>query len=135
MVAPVLIPVIGEIIGTISRVADDLITTDEERGKMALDAYEAETKRLSSQAEINKEEAKSSSKFVAGARPFIMWVCGFAFAYATILEPVLRFVSAVWFGYNGAFPVIDTDLTMQVLFGILGLGLYRTAEKYKGVAR
>lgn len=135
MVAPVLIPIIGEVISTIGKVTDDLITSDEERGRLELDAYKAESDRLVSQTDINKEEAKSSSTWVAGARPFIMWVCGFAFAYATILEPILRFSSSVWFGYNGAFPVIDTDLTMQVLFGILGLGLFRTAEKYKGVAR
>ena len=135
MVAPVLIPIIGEVISTIGKVADDLITSDEERGRLELDAYKAESDRLVSQTDINKEEAKSSSTWVAGARPFIMWVCGFAFAYATILEPILRFSASVWFGYNGAFPVIDTDLTMQVLFGILGLGLFRTAEKYKGVSR
>ena len=39
------------------------------------------------------------------------------------------------FGYAGDFPVIDTDITMQVLFGILGLGAYRSFEKSKGVAR
>ena len=135
MVAPVLIPVIGDIISTIGKVADDLITSDEERGRLSLDEYKAESDRLVSQTDINKEEAKSSSIWVAGARPFIMWVCGFAFAYATILEPILRFAASVLFGYAGTFPVIDTELTMQVMFGILGLGLFRTAEKYKGVAR
>jgi hypothetical protein len=61
-------------------------------------------------------------------------VCGFAFAYAAILEPVARFVAAVMFGYKGAFPAIDTALTIQVLFGILGLGAMRMREKEKGVA-
>ncbi len=133
--APVLIPVISEIIGSIGKVADDLITSDEEKRKIDLDDYKAETDRLVSQTEINKEEAKSSSIWVAGARPFIMWVCGVAFAYVAVLEPILRFTASVMFGYAGAFPVIDTDLTMQVLFGILGLGIFRTAEKFKGVAR
>ncbi len=81
------------------------------------------------QIDVNKEEAKSGSLFVAGARPFIMWVCGFAFAYAAILEPLFRFIAAVIFGYLGVFPVIDTYLTMQVMFGILGLGALRTYEK------
>jgi hypothetical protein len=48
---------------------------------------------------------------------------------------VLRFASKVWFGYAGDFPVIDTNLTMQVLFGILGLGVMRSAEKWKGFAK
>lgn len=121
-------------IETVGKVADDLFTSDEERAKAELDAYKAESDRMQGQVDINKEEAKSSSVFVAGARPFIMWVCGLAFAYASIVEPVLRFTAKVWFDYSGEFPVIDTELTIQVLFGILGLGTLRTAEKIKGVA-
>lgn len=131
--SPFLTAGLGGIIDTVGKVADDLFTSDEERAKAEFDAYVAETARASGQVEINKEEAKSSSLFVAGARPFIMWICGFAFAYASILEPILRFSAKVWFSYSGEFPVIDTNLTMQILFGILGLGVMRTAEKYKGV--
>jgi len=83
------------------------------------------------QIQVNIEEAKSTNWFVAGARPFIMWTCGFALAYAALIEPLSRFVAKVWFGYAGDFPVIDTDLTMQILMGILGLGAYRSAEKIK----
>ena len=89
---------------------------------------------IQGQIYTNKVEAGSSSVFVAGARPFIMWICGLAFAYATILEPMARFVASVVFKYTGAFPVLDTALTMQILFGLLGLGAYRTYEKVKGVA-
>ena len=89
---------------------------------------------IQGQIDTNKVEAGSSSVFVAGARPFIMWICGLAFAYATILEPMARFVASVVFKYTGAFPVLDTALTMQILFGLLGLGAYRTYEKVKGVA-
>lgn len=92
----------------------------------------SETSLALAQLEINKEEAKSTNWWVAGARPAIMWVCGFAMAYVSVIEPIARFVAKVWFGYDGEFPVIDTDLTLQVLFGILGLGIYRTAEKIKG---
>ena len=43
-----------------------------------------------------------------------------------------RFVAQVWFHYTGAFPTIDTQLTMQVLLGMLGLGAMRSVEKIKG---
>jgi hypothetical protein len=82
---------------------------------------------------VNTEEAKSTNWFVAGGRPFIMWTCGVAFAYATIVEPLARFVATVFYHYGGAYPVIDTNLTMQVLIGLLGLGAYRSLEKVKGV--
>ena len=127
-------PIAG-IIEAVGGVASDLITTDKERL-----AAEIEMKKLDqaidmAQIDVNKEEAKSQSVFVAGWRPAIGWTCGLAFAYAAVFEPMLRFAAQVWFGYSGAFPAIDTDLTMQVLFGILGLGALRTAEKVKGVSQ
>ena len=86
---------------------------------------------MTAQTDINKEEAKSTNWFVAGARPFILWICGFAMLYCTLIEPILRFVAVVLYGYTGPFPVIDSNFTMQVMFGILGLGAYRSYEKVK----
>lgn len=94
----------------------------------------AETTLAKAQIDTNTEEAKHSSLFVAGWRPFVGWVGGLGFAYAAIVEPAMRF-AATLYGYSGTFPVIDTSLTMQVLFGILGLGALRTYEKKNLVAR
>lgn len=126
---------IGEIIGAVGKIADDLTTSDKERMDAELDAYKAESERMGGQVEINKIEAASGSLFVSGGRPFVVWVCAFALAYAAVIEPIARFVATVGFAYSGPFPVIDTDLTMQVLLGLLGLGAYRSVEKVKGVAR
>ena len=126
---------IGEIIGTVGKIADDLTTSDKERMAAELDAYKAESERMGGQVEINKIEAASGSLFVSGGRPFVVWVCAFALAYVAVIEPIARFVATVGFAYAGPFPVIDTDLTMQVLLGLLGLGAYRSVEKIKGVAR
>lgn len=126
---------IGEIIGAVGKIADDLTTSDKERMDAELDAYKAESERIGGQVEINKIEAASGSLFVSGGRPFVVWVCAFALAYAAVIEPIARFVATVGFAYSGPFPVIDTDLTMQVLLGLLGLGAYRSVEKIKGVAR
>ena len=52
-------------------------------------------------------------------------------AYAALVEPFARFAAKVWFGYSGDFPVIDTDLTLQILMGMLGLGAMRSVEKVK----
>ena len=92
----------------------------------------ARIKLITGQLEVNKIEAGHKSVFVAGWRPFIGWVCGFGLAYATIIEPIMRF-TATMFNYTGEFPVIDTTLTMQVLLGMLGLVAARTREKEKGV--
>ncbi len=126
---------IGEVIKSVGQIADDLTTSDKERMQADLDAYKAETERMGGQVEINKIEAANSSLFVSGGRPFVVWVCAVALAYAAVIEPMARFVAKVGFGYDGDFPIINTDLTMQVLVGVLGLGAYRSFEKVKGVAR
>ena len=89
---------------------------------------------MASQMEINKIEASNPSLFVSGWRPFIGWVCGISLTYAAILEPLSRFLATVLFKYTGAFPVIDTTLTLQILLGLLGLAGMRSWEKEKGVA-
>lgn len=85
------------------------------------------------QIQVNIEQAKSADPFTSRPRPFIMWVCGIAFAYATIIEPMLRFVATVFFSYKGLYPTIDTDLTLQVMLALLGLGAMRSWDKRNGV--
>jgi hypothetical protein len=92
-----------------------------------------ELAQLTEQTGINKIEAASTSIFVSGWRPFVGWVCGLGLGYVAIIEPIARFV-ATMLGYTGAFPTIDTTLTMQVLIGMLGLGGLRSLDKAKGVA-
>jgi hypothetical protein len=132
---------VGSIIEAVGKVAGDLITTDKERMEMEIEQrkLDLEEKKLNmagdmAQIEVNKEEAKSANFFVSGWRPFIGWGCGIAFIYSTLIEPVCRFVAMTVFMYNGAFPTIDSDLTMQVMLGMLGLGAMRSYEKKSGVA-
>lgn len=83
---------------------------------------------------VNQVEAASSNMFVSGPRPFILWVCGIALLYVALLEPIGRFVATVLYGYKGAFPAIDTTITLQLLFGLLGLGAMRSYDKKQGTA-
>jgi hypothetical protein len=92
----------------------------------------SDTDLAKGQLDINKVEAASTNWFIAGWRPAVGWVGVFALAYAAILNPVGQFAAEVIWNYKGAFPVIDTTVTMQLLFGLLGLGAYRTIEKVKG---
>lgn len=102
----------------------------QQAGELAQLAAETDLAKL--QIQTNIEEAKSTNWWVAGWRPAIGWVCGAGLAYAALVEPFARFAAKVWFGYTGDFPVIDTDLTMQILMGMLGLGAMRSIEKVKG---
>jgi len=110
----------------------DLIKMKELDNQFRLDMAKIGIQVDLAQIAVNVEEAKSTNWFVAGGRPFILWVCGVAFAYVAIVEPTARFAAQVIFHYTGQFPAIDTTLTLQVLGGLLGLSGLRSAEKLKG---
>ena len=82
-------------------------------------------KLIELQAEINKVESRHRTVFVAGWRPFIGWVCGFALAYNFVLRDLLIWV----FGTEGVPPALQMEHLMTVLVGMLGLGGMRTFEK------
>lgn len=82
---------------------------------------------------VNTEQAKSSSLFIAGPRPFIMWVCGVAFAWNWIGLPVAK-LAGVYFGHPLDIAPADMSEMMPVLLGLLGLGSLRSFEKVRGVA-
>ena len=84
------------------------------------------------QVAVNMEEAKSASVFVAGWRPAVGWICALALGYVAVVEPIVRFIAQVGFGYKGGFPIIDTSLTMQVLLVMLGFGAMRSFDKNQG---
>lgn len=113
--------------------AEELRKLEEIRQSGDLAKMKFEVDVILAQIEVNKAQAEHPSIFVAGARPAVMWIGAFALAYASIIEPIWRFIARVCFGYAGEFPVIDTTITMQVLFGVLGLGAYRSFEKARGV--
>jgi hypothetical protein len=77
------------------------------------------------QAEINKIEAQHRSLFVSGWRPFIGWICGFAFAFHYIVMPLLQSYTDI------KIVEFDTNSLFTVLMGMLGLGGLRTYEKLK----
>ena len=87
----------------------------------------------SAQTDINKVEASNSNLFVSGWRPLVGWVCGIGFAWATVIQPVLVFLLAV-FHHEMVTPALQTEILMQSLFGLLGLGSMRMMEKKWGVA-
>ena len=92
------------------------------------------------QLEVNKAEAQSTSLFVAGWRPFIGWTCGIAFCYSYVILPFLLYLTFSFGSVEivkqiAGLPRLDLGEMLPVLFGMLGLGAYRTVEKVKGVKK
>lgn len=118
--------------GIVSRIWPD--ATEVEKGKLALFQAQltAQMAPILGQLDINKQEAASTSLFVAGWRPAIGWICSAALAYQYVIVPVSMWAS---FAVGHPFPKPPTldDTLWQLMFGMLGMGSLRTFEKMKGV--
>lgn len=101
-------------------------------------AHEIATKQIElqeAQIKVNEEQAKHRSLFVAGARPAIMWMCGIALFYSTMLRDLIIVLSQlIWQVDLSMLPTPDTTLMFNLLLGLLGLGGMRSYDKLKGTA-
>ena len=140
--------IVGGIVESVGKIADDLFTSDEERlkaelefSKLGLEAAKVDADLIKGQQDINKEEAKHASIFVAGWRPAIGWVGVSALAYQYILYPLLTWAWA-WMQSRGwipaaqaAPPILDIEALMVLMTGILGIASARTYEKVRGATK
>ena len=128
-----LIPVIGTLLDKVlpdpKMAAEAKFKIIEMGQKGELANLEADVKLAIAQTEVNKVEA-STDTFRGGWRPFIGWICGLGLGIQFIISPLFNWVSLL-LGYNVIFPILDSDVLMTLLFGMLGLGTLRTTEKLK----
>lgn len=130
--SPLIAPLLSLASSIFDRVIPDKAAAEKAKLEMEAALQSQEFQLSLEQIKVNTEEAKSTNWFVAGWRPACGWIGALALGYAAIFEPVARFIAKVGFNYAGVFPALDTSITMQILFGILGLGAYRTVERVKG---
>ncbi|SNZ11895.1 Holin of 3TMs, for gene-transfer release [Persephonella hydrogeniphila] len=129
----------GNVIEAVKDIADEFITTDEERlqyqiekEKLRLKEKQIEANLLEKVHETNIAEAKTGNLFIAGWRPFIGWTGGIALFYHFVLAPFLHsFFNA--FGVDFTLPTLDMGLLIQLILTMLGMAGLRTFEKYKGI--
>ncbi|KZN66819.1 3TM-type holin [Pseudoalteromonas luteoviolacea] len=114
----------------VGNIIDDLYTSEEEVLEQQVLKARLLTKQSEIQAQINSVQASHRSAFVAGARPFLMWVCGLGFLFAFVINPILQWILPQY----GA-PELPLDVMLELTLGMLGLAGLRTIEKIKGVAK
>lgn len=116
----------------INRFFPDKTEAAKAEAELALLLAKGELNVVMEQLRINAAEAAHPSVFVSGGRPFVMWVCGFGFAYATIVHPFLTWLATAkgW----PLPPTLDNELLSTTLWALLGLGGLRSVEKIKRVA-
>ena len=130
---------ISSLIGPVTGILDKVIEDKDQKAKLAHEiATMSDThaqQALLSQLEINKAEAASGSLFKGGWRPFVGWVCGVAFAYHFVLQPLIVFILTV-FGLDiPELPEFDMSTLLTTLGGLLGIGGLRSYEKTKGLTK
>lgn len=120
-----------------SKIIDRLFPDQEKRAAAELDllklAQSGDLQTTLAQLEINAREASHPSLFVAGGRPFFLWIGGVGFAYAVILHPLFVWVARIK-GWPEP-PLPDVDLLWVVVSGLLGISSLRSIEKVKGAAK
>lgn len=126
--------------GILDRVLPDPAKAAEAKIEMLKMVQAGEFKQLEAdlqlslgQMEINKEEAKSETLFKSGWRPAVGWTCAGGLFYQILARPILGWVAQNLWGWSLP-PSLEMDTLGTILFGMLGLGAYRSVEKIKGVA-
>ena len=132
----------GAAFGLVGKVIDKIFPDKEAADKAKLELLkmqqagefkelEAELQKAQMQVNVNVEEAKSLSNFRGGWRPFVGWTCGVGLAYAVLIQPLATGLIQAFVPDMKTFamPDVQTDALMALLFGMLGLGGYRTYEK------
>lgn len=123
----------------------------EERVKMQellVRLEELQNKVNEGQVKINLKEAESPSLLKSGWRPAIGWIGVLGLFYHFLVFPTLQWYVTIkgmtFKTVNIAgdtivtpmiLPSIDTAGLFSLILGMLGIGGYRTYEKYKGITK
>ena len=121
---------VAEPIEAVGNVLDALFTSDEEKLDKTIIKQRLFLQPALAQAEINKVQAQHRSTFVAGARPFILWVCGFGFLFSFVINPIIQ-----WILPEVGSPVLPLEVMMELTLAMLGLAGLRTIEKLQGKSK
>ena len=124
----------GGALKNISKVIDDLHTSDEERLDKKILMQRIKQKLAEKQINVNAKEAGHRSIFVSGWRPFIGWCGGFALAFEFILSPGIEWYSK-FAGLNLLAPEIQTGPLLAIVTSMLGVAGLRSFEKSKGLTK
>jgi Holin of 3TMs, for gene-transfer release len=136
-------PIIGGLIDTALKVLDKVLPDPQAKIQAQLElmrlqqagefkVLEADLQLALAQTKINEIEAAAPDVFRGGWRPAAGWVCVAGLGYQFLFQPL-----AAWSGGIQGWPpppVLDLGDLYGLLFGMLGLGAYRSFEKTKGKA-
>jgi hypothetical protein len=119
-----------------AKLLDKVIPDKEAREKAQAEliraAQDQDFQLALAQIKVNEEEAKSENLFKSGWRPAIGWICVFGLAYNFVIYNILLWFINIY-RLNVTPPALMSDILMELVFALLGLGSLRTFEKIKGI--
>ena len=129
-----MLEIADSIIGVAGKVLDKFVEDKDLKTKLDFELRKAYADANLAQIDVNKEQAKHPSIFVAGARPSIMWICAFGLGWQFVFQPI-----AIWYMALTAspivLPIIPTEGLLSLTLALLGLGGMRTFEKRNNTHR
>ena len=130
---------LNTLIGPATQLLDKFIEDKDQKAKLAHElatmADKLAHEQQLAQMAINKEEASTGSLFKGGWRPFVGWLCGIAFFYHFVCQPLIIFNVAMSGVDIPELPKFEMNTLLTVLGGLLGIGGLRTYEKQKGLTK
>ena len=124
----------GGALATISKVVDELHTSEEEKLDKKILMQRLQQKLAEKQLDVNAKEASHRSVFVAGWRPAIGWCGALALFFSFILSPCIEWY-AKFSGMDIVPPAIETGPLLAIVTSMLGVAGMRSFEKAKGIAK
>ncbi|HUL91518.1 MAG TPA: 3TM-type holin [Burkholderiales bacterium] len=126
----------GDVVRAVGDSLDKLFTSDDERNEKRLEIVKAERefslaaltlleKSDEKQADVNIEEVRTGSFFMAGWRPAIGWIGVLALAYQFVLYPFLLWLNVS----QNPPPPLDAGVLFSMVTGMLGIGAMRSFDK------
>lgn len=125
----------SNVVDSVGKIIDSVHTSTEEKERARRELLDLMQRPDLAQIDVNKEEAKHASIFVAGWRPAIGWVCAGSLAYSFVLRDFIAWGLAIWGAELPPLPAPDTGELMTLVLSLLGLGAMRSFEKTKGVSK
>jgi len=126
----------GDVVRAVGDSLDKLFTSDDERNEKRLELAKAERdfslsaltlleRSDEKQGDVNIEEIRTGSIFMAGWRPAIGWIGVLALAYQFVLYPLL-----LWLHISDKPPQpLDAGVLFSMVTGMLGIGAMRSFDK------
>ena len=128
----------GGAIKAVTKVIDEIHTSDEERLNALHTIMKIEAELKKRQMDINLADAQSKAGGVSGMiqriwRPLIGFSCALAIFWEYVLKQFLMFFLATFKVETMPLPELDMGTLMPLVMALLGMGALRTYEKQKGI--